>query len=102
MLWLYLGCFLIVIVYFIFCTVIIRCYTACFRQLIFKASLNSFLSCDHIVTHYSLICGMHQVFSFLAYIQFNLFRIHLIHRGCDPSDMELVNTEIRLQISYMM
>jgi len=25
----------------------------------------------------------------------------LIHMGYDPSDMELVNTEIRLQISYM-
>ena len=35
-------------------------------------------------------------------IQFNLFCIHLIHMGCDLSDMELVNTEIRLQISYMM
>ena len=35
-------------------------------------------------------------------IQFNLFCVHLIIRGCDPSDMELVNVEIRLQISYMM
>jgi len=35
-------------------------------------------------------------------IQLNLFCVHLILRGCDPSDMELVNTEIRLQISYMM
>ena len=26
----------------------------------------------------------------------------MILRGCDPSDTELVNTEIRLQISYMM
>jgi hypothetical protein len=34
-------------------------------------------------------------------IQFNLFSIHLTHRGHDPLDMELVNTEIRLQISYM-
>jgi len=32
---------------------------------------------------------------------FNLFSVHLIHMGYDPSDMELVNTEIRLQISYM-
>jgi hypothetical protein len=32
---------------------------------------------------------------------FNLFSIHLIHTGYDPSDMGLVNTEIRLQISYM-
>ena len=24
---------------------------------------------------------------------FNLFCVHLIHRGYDPSDMELVNTE---------
>jgi len=32
---------------------------------------------------------------------FNLFSVHLIHTGYDPSDMELVNTEIRLQISYM-
>jgi hypothetical protein len=31
----------------------------------------------------------------------NLFSVHLIHRGYDPSDMELVNTETRLQISYM-
>jgi hypothetical protein len=29
---------------------------------------------------------------------FNLFSVHLIHRGYDPSDMELVNTEIRSQI----
>ena len=35
-------------------------------------------------------------------VQFNLFCVHLILRGCDPSDMELVSTEIRLQISYMM
>jgi len=35
-------------------------------------------------------------------IQFNLFCVHLILRGCDPSDMELVSTEIRLQISYVM
>jgi len=35
-------------------------------------------------------------------IQFNLFFVHLIHRGCDPSDMEIVITEIRLQISYVM
>ena len=26
----------------------------------------------------------------------------MIHRDCDASDMELVNTEIRLKISYMM
>jgi hypothetical protein len=26
---------------------------------------------------------------------FNLFSVHLIHRGYDPSDMELVNTEIK-------
>jgi len=32
---------------------------------------------------------------------FNLFSIRLIHRGYDQSDMELVNTEIRFQISYM-
>jgi len=39
----------------------------------------------------------------LAYFNFNfnLFSVHLIHRGLDPSDMELVNTEIRLQMSYM-
>jgi hypothetical protein len=35
------------------------------------------------------------------YFNFNLFSVHLIHEGYDPSDMELVNTEIRLQISYM-
>jgi hypothetical protein len=29
---------------------------------------------------------------------FNLFCIHLIHRGYDLSDMEIVNTEIGLQI----
>ena len=34
-------------------------------------------------------------------LNFSLFCIHLIHRGCDPSDMELANAEIRLQI-YMM
>jgi hypothetical protein len=33
--------------------------------------------------------------------KFNLFSVHLIREGNDPSDMELVNTEIRLQISYM-
>jgi len=33
---------------------------------------------------------------------FNLFCFHLIHRGYDPSDMELINTEIRLQISYLI
>jgi len=27
-------------------------------------------------------------------IQLNLFCVHLILRGCDPSDMELVNTEL--------
>jgi hypothetical protein len=32
---------------------------------------------------------------------FNLFSVHLINVGYDPSDMELVNTEIRLQISYI-
>jgi len=32
---------------------------------------------------------------------FNLFSVYLVHMGYDPSDMELVNTEIRLQISYM-
>jgi hypothetical protein len=32
---------------------------------------------------------------------FNLFSVCLIHRGCDPTDMELVNTEIKLQISCM-
>ena len=32
---------------------------------------------------------------------FNLSSVHLIHMGYDSSDMELVNTEIRLQISYM-
>jgi hypothetical protein len=31
-------------------------------------------------------------------IQFNLFCMHLIHRGYDPSDMEIVNAKIRLQI----
>jgi hypothetical protein len=31
-------------------------------------------------------------------VNFNLFCIHLIHRGYDPSDMEIVNTEIGLQI----
>jgi hypothetical protein len=35
------------------------------------------------------------------YFNFNLFNVHLIHMGYDPSDMELVNTEIRLQISCM-
>jgi hypothetical protein len=32
---------------------------------------------------------------------FNLFSVHVIHKGYDPSDMKLVNTEIRLQVSYM-
>jgi len=35
------------------------------------------------------------------YFNFNLFSVRMIHMGYDPSDMELVNTEIRLQISYM-
>jgi hypothetical protein len=38
---------------------------------------------------------------FFFNFNFNLFSIHLIHEGYDPSDMELVNTEMRLQISYM-
>jgi hypothetical protein len=29
----------------------------------------------------------------IGLIQFKLFCIQLIHRGCDPSDMEIVNTE---------
>ena len=33
---------------------------------------------------------------------FSLFSVHLTHRGCDTSDVELVNAEISLQISYMM
>jgi hypothetical protein len=32
-----------------------------------------------------------------VYFNFNLFSVHLIHMGYDPSDMELVNTEIKLQ-----
>jgi len=35
------------------------------------------------------------------FFNFNLFSVYLIRRAYDPSDMELVNTEIRLQISYM-
>jgi hypothetical protein len=68
------GIFLIVVAYFIFCIVIIRCYTASLRHLIVKAYLNYSLNCDYIATLNSLICGMHQVFPFLAY---NL--IYLIH-----------------------
>jgi hypothetical protein len=34
-------------------------------------------------------------------LNLNLFSVHFIHMGYDPSDVELVNTEIRLQISYM-
>jgi hypothetical protein len=41
---------------------------------------------------------VHFVFNF---INFNLFSVYLIYKGYDPSDMELVNIEIRLQISYM-
>ena len=37
----------------------------------------------------------------ISVFNFNLFCIHLIHRGYDPLDMELVNTEIKLQILYM-
>jgi hypothetical protein len=33
---------------------------------------------------------------------FNLFCVHLIHRGYGPSDIEIVSTEIRLQVSYAM
>jgi len=29
----------------------------------------------------------------VSIFNFNLFCVHLIHRGYDPSDMELVNTE---------
>ena len=36
------------------------------------------------------------------FFQFNLFCVHLIRMGYDPSDMEYINTEIRLQISYTM
>ena len=32
-----------------------------------------------------------------AIFNFNLFTVHLIHRGYDPLDMELVNTEIGYQ-----
>ena len=39
---------------------------------------------------------------FVLNFSFNLFCVHLIHRGCDPSDMEFVNTDIRLQILYLM
>ena len=35
-------------------------------------------------------------------IQPNLFSVHLILRGCFPSDIELVITELMLQISYMI
>jgi hypothetical protein len=35
-------------------------------------------------------------------IQPNLFCVHLILRCCDPSDIELVITELMLQISYMI
>ena len=35
-------------------------------------------------------------------IQFNLFCVHLILRGCGQSDMKFVNTELRLKISHMM
>ena len=35
-------------------------------------------------------------------IQLNLFCVHLILRSCDPLDMELVYTELRLQISHMI
>jgi hypothetical protein len=40
---------------------------------------------------------------FITYFNFNfnLFSVRLIHRGYDPSDMELVNTEINLQMSCM-
>jgi hypothetical protein len=51
-----------------------------------------------------LICQpswMHHLnYTKILYFNFNLFSVHLIHIGYDPSDMELVNTEIRLQI-YM-
>jgi hypothetical protein len=37
----------------------------------------------------------------VIYFNFNLFSIYLIREGYDPSDMELVNTEIMLHMSYM-
>jgi len=37
----------------------------------------------------------------ISVFNFNLCSVHLIHMGYDLSDMELVNTEIRLQIPYM-
>jgi len=50
-----------------------------------------------IFTFHRSKLGYNNFFNF----NFNLFSVHLIHEGYDPSDMELVNTEIRLQISYM-
>jgi len=44
--------------------------------------------------------SVHDVFLGLFSFNFNLFCVHLMHRICDPSDMELVNTEIRLQIIH--
>jgi hypothetical protein len=39
---------------------------------------------------------------YLTNFNFNLFSVYLIHEGYDPLGMELVNTEMRLQISYIM
>jgi len=36
----------------------------------------------------------------VSIFNFNLFCVHLIHKGCDLPEMELVNTEIRLQIIH--
>ena len=45
-----------------------------------------------LMTPYTFFCQQG-----IENFNFNLFSVHLIHMGYDPSDMELVNTEIRLQ-----
>jgi len=52
--------------------------------------------CSTSILYHDLNC----LISFFNF-NINLFSVHLIHMGYDPLDMELVNTEIRLQISYM-
>jgi hypothetical protein len=70
----------------------IFCHILCVLYLLFYFTLYKFYSV------YVCVCVC--VWTYL-YFNFNLFNVCLIHRGYDPSDMELVNTEIRLQISCM-
>ena len=55
----------------------------------------------HVMLAWQIPIALNTVLTTPDDFLFILFSVYLIHRGYDPSDMELVNTEIRLQISYM-